>query len=258
MTEFERTFDSAAADYDKARPEYVKEIYDDILRYAPIYPDCDVMEIGLGTGKASRPMLDTQCRFVGLEPGKRLADIARNRYRGYENFTLFERTFQDHDAAERSFDLIFAATSFHWIPEEYGYDRVFRLLKPGGAFARFAYHAGPDRGRKTLTDEIQELYRKYMSASVPPAEFGLADAKNLAEKALKYGFTDIKYSLYHAAKDFTADEYMSLLRTYPDHMRLAASDRNKLFNGIHSAIVKHGGVMTVTYTMDLELARRPD
>ena len=257
MTAFEKTFDSAALEYDKSRPTYRKEIYEDILQYEPINSDSNVLEIGVGTGKASRPILDTQCHFIGIEPGEQLAGLARNRYQAYENFSLFPQTFQDFVTSEL-FDLIYAATAFHWIPEDYGYNRVFNLLKPGGAFARFAYHAGSDQGRRALTDEIQELYRKYMHPESRPAGFSNADAQKLAERALAYGFVDVKHTLYHTAKDFTADEYMALLRTYPDHMKIETSDRKKLFEGIHSAINKHGGIMTVYYAMDLELARKPD
>jgi hypothetical protein len=39
-------------------------------------------------------------------------------------------------------------------------------------------------------------------------------------------------------------------------MALEASTREKLFKGIHSAINNHGGVISVYYTMDLELARK--
>ena len=44
---------------------------------------------------------------------------------------------------------------------------------------------------------------------------------------------------------------------YPDHMKLEESNRHALFNGIHQAILRNGGVITVYYTMDLELARKP-
>ena len=85
----------------------------------------------------------------------------------------------------------------------------------------------------------------------------MEDAQRIALLADKYGFADIRCSLYHTTKDFTADEYMELLRTYPDHMALEAEKREKLFSGIHAAIQKHGGIITVYYTMDLELARKP-
>ena len=39
MENFEKTFDNAAADYDKSRPMYVKEIYEDIFNYQQINQD---------------------------------------------------------------------------------------------------------------------------------------------------------------------------------------------------------------------------
>ncbi|MCM1124539.1 MAG: class I SAM-dependent methyltransferase, partial [Eubacterium sp.] len=63
MGNFEKTFDNAAIDYDKSRPMYVKEIYEDIFRYKPIDQDSHVLEIGMGTGKAAQPILDTHCHF---------------------------------------------------------------------------------------------------------------------------------------------------------------------------------------------------
>ena len=255
---FERNFDNAAAEYEKSRPNYVSGIYDDIFRYKRISPDSRVLEIGMGTGIARKPVLDTECRFTGIEPGGHLIALAREKFQGCGNFTSYCQTLQDFECPDETFDLIYAATAFHWIPEEYGYRRVCSLLKNGGAFARFAYHAGPDKGRSALTDEIQKLYCRYMHQEDPPAEYSDQNAKELADRMTAYGFRDTAYKLYHTTKDFTADEYMALLRTYPDHMKLDPEDRKQLFSGIYHAIERNGGTMTVYYTMDLELARKID
>lgn len=31
-----------------------------------------------------------------------------------------------------AYDLIYSASAFHWIPEEIGYTKVYKALKPGG------------------------------------------------------------------------------------------------------------------------------
>lgn len=255
--DFERTFDNAAIDYDRSRIVYGKELYEDIFRYKPIHADSHVLEIGIGTGKATLPILETKCHLVAIEPGEHLASFSKKRFQTYPHFTLYNKTLQDYVCPADSFDFIYAATAFHWVPEEYGYKRVYELLKSGGAFARFAYHAGPDKQRKALTSEIQALYKQYMHSESEPREYCEEDAKSLSEIAKKYGFMDTKYKLYHFTKDFTADQYMELLRTYPDHMAVQQPDREKLFDAIHHAINKNGGVITVYYTMDLQLARKP-
>lgn len=255
--QFETTFNHYAADYEKSRPFYPNELYRDIFQYKTISPDSYVLEVGMGTGKASSPILATGCHFTGIEPGKQLAEQAAENLREFANFSCLKQTLQEYAGAEDSFDLIYAATAFHWIPEEYGYTRVFHLLKSGGVFARFAYHAGSDKGRRELTDQIQTLYQKYMPPKEKRREFSDTDAADLSRLALKYGFTNPQYKLYHATKDFTADAYMALLRTYPDHMSLEEDSRKKLFDGIHSAIMQNGGLITVYYTIDLEMAQKP-
>lgn len=256
MGDFERNFDLTAVDYDRIRPMYADEIYRDIFAYKDIGRDSQVLEIGMGTGKATVPFLDRQCRLTGIEPGENLAALARERLKDYSNLTIVNQTLQDYQCEDGTFDLIYAATAFHWIPEEYGYRRVFSLLKKGGAFARFAYHAGPDRGRRELAEEIQGIYALYMQPKKEYKVFGEAEAEKTAQTALAYGFTDIRHSLYYKKKDFTSDEYMALLTTYPDHMKLEEEPRRKLFEGIHRAIDRSGGTITIYYSMDLELARK--
>lgn len=83
MGQFERTFDNATLDYDESRPFYVKELYDDIFRYKTIDSNSKVLEIGIGTGKATLPILETQCQFTAIEPGEHLAKVAKERFQGY-------------------------------------------------------------------------------------------------------------------------------------------------------------------------------
>ena len=254
---FERTFDNAAVSYDNSRPSYIKELYDDIFAYEHIGSESRVLEIGVGTGKATGPFLETGCKLVGIEPGENLAKLTMERFSEFDNFTMHIQTLQDYVCPSESFDMIYSATAFHWIPEEYGYQRVYELLKSGGVFARFAYHAGSDKGRPEMVDEIQKLYQICFNKASKPKEFGAEDAERIATIAAKYGFINNEYRLYHTTKDFTADEYMELLTTYPDHMSLEPEKRKVLFDGIHEAINRHGGIITIYYTMDLEIARKP-
>ena len=114
--EFEQNFDREARDYDSARPEYPPELYRDIFSYHALGKSSRVLEIGLGTGKASGPILDTGCDLVGLEPVKNLASLAKKRLALYNNLTLRELTLQDFDCPGDTFELIYAATAFHWLP----------------------------------------------------------------------------------------------------------------------------------------------
>jgi len=72
----------------------------------------------------------------------------------------------------------------------------------------------------------------------------------------KYGFTDIRYALFHRERIFTAKEYIELLGTYSDHIAIEESIRTKFFGAIENAIDHHGGTITIYDTMDLQLSRK--
>ena len=77
MSGFERTFDNTAAGYDEVRPAYPASLFADLLRYHPLDSQSTVLELGAETCKATKPVLDTGCRYVGLEPGEHMAALAR-------------------------------------------------------------------------------------------------------------------------------------------------------------------------------------
>ena len=106
MIRFEQTFDAAALDYDSSRPLYPAALYTDLLRHVPLTAQSRVLEIGLGTGKASEPILRTGCSLTGLEPGNNLAALAAERLKGYANLSLLNCTLQDYAGEGAPFDLM--------------------------------------------------------------------------------------------------------------------------------------------------------
>src|SRR5699024_3439796 len=103
--------------------------------------------------------------------------------------------------APEAYDLVFSATAFHWVEEAVGYPKVFAMLRHGGAFARFANRAGPDRGRPALWAEIQKLYGIYMPGS-EMNRFGPQDAAAISAIAARYGFVDTRYALFARTRSF--------------------------------------------------------
>lgn len=252
----EWTFDTEAERYDRMRPGYSGELYQDIFRCAPIGAGSRVLEVGIGSGQATTPFLKTGCCLTAVEYGAELAAVCRRKFGEFPNFSVVTGKFEDYVGEPSSLDLVYSATAFHWIPEEIGYRKVFDLLKSGGVFARFANHPSGDRGRKELWDSIQALYSVYMPGSRSPREFGEDQAADIADIAGKYGFTDIQYKLYRRTRSFTAKEYTALLGTYSDHIALEENTRKRFFSEIEAAIDDHGGQITLYDTMDLELARK--
>lgn len=256
------TFDTVASTYEKLRPGYVEELYRDVLAYRPLGGESRGLEVGIGGGQATQPVLATGCTVTAVEPGEQFCALCREKFAAYPGFSVINGKFEDVDLPESSFDLVYSASAFHWVPEETGYRKVFRILKSGGAFARFANHPYPDKGRPELTEEIDDLYREYYDSYHKrslgkPVEYSEEAARSRAEIAARYSFTDIRWALYHRTRTFTAAEYIQLLGTYSDHIVIDEPIRRQFFGAIEAAIERHGGLFTLYDTIDLQLARKP-
>ncbi len=186
----EWTFNTEAEKYEKMRPGYVSELYEDIFNYVTIDKLSNVVEVGIGGGQATPPILRTGCKLTAVEYGANLAELCRQKFKEFSNFSATTAKFEDFEYENNSCDLIYSASAFHWIPEEIGYKKVFGMLKSGGAFARFANHPYKDKGREEIHKAMQKIYAVYMPNSLEPNEYSEAAAKKRAEIAYKYGFID--------------------------------------------------------------------
>lgn len=256
------TFDTVADTYAKLRPGYVDALYRDILAYCPLDASSRAVEVGVGGGQATRPILETGCAVTAVEPGEAFSQLCREKFAGYPKFSVVTGKFEEVSFPANSCDLVYSASAFHWVPEEAGYRKVFDMLKPGGAFARFANHPWRDKGNPALAAALDEAYARYYHTyyrTVPrlEEEYTEAQAAARAEIALKYGFSDIEHRLYHRTRDFTAAEYVQLLGTYSDHISLPDEVRLPFFQAVKAAINAHGGRITIYDTIDLQLARKP-
>ena len=201
-------FNEVAAEYDRWRPGYVPELYQDLFDYARVGPGSRALEVGIGTGLATEPVLKTGCQLTAVEIGDKLARYAAGKFRAHPNFEVVNAAFEDSPGPDGAFDLIYSASAFHWIPEEIGYPKVLRLLKPGGAFARFGNHAGEDKGNEALHRAVQRVYDKYLPGVPEPPQHGEAESAAMAETLRAYGFVDVAFKLYHRVRTFDAEGYI--------------------------------------------------
>lgn len=246
-------FDRSAEVYDHVRPRYVKALFEDVAAYAGA--GRRALEIGAGTGQATESFLALGYDVTALEPGADMAAILRRKFGENPRFRVLEALFQDYEGAG-DFDLIYAATSFHWVPEEIGYPRAFSLLRPGGALALFWNHPAPARECAEMDEEIQVAYARHTSWP-KPRPFGTEALSRRKLVLAQYGFRDVEARLYESRRRLSAEEHGHLLDTYSDHLALAPEVRSALKADIARTINAHGGTIALSDTIDLYLARRP-
>lgn len=248
------TFNQNAAAFEQYRIKYPEALYRDILAYAQICSDSSLLEIGMGSGQATEPFLAMGCSLTAIEQGDKLAAIASEKFACYPNFKLWLGRFEEFDCSER-YDLIFSASAFHWIEEDFGYRRVHELLKEGGIFVRFASHPEYRIGQEALYEDIQKLYDIYKPGP-KPVEYTEADAASRAATAERYDFSDCTYRMYELTVPFTAAAYAGRLSTYSDHAVLPEEVKREFFAKVEEVINAHGGILNLRHIIDLQLARK--
>lgn len=258
----EWTFNTVAKDYEKLRPGYPEELYQALFSYAQMDDSRHALEIGIGGGQATPPVLKTGCTLTAVEYGDKLAQLCREKFSDYSGFSVITGKFEDVSLSDDAFDLVYSASAFHWVPEEIGYTKVFQVLKPGGAFARFANHPYQAKDNPALFDEIEQAYADYYYPyyNKQPQkidEYTEEQAANRAKIAEKYGFTDIRYMLFHRTRTLSAAEYRALIGTYSDHITIEETIREQFYDAIEDAINRHGGFVNILDTIDLQMARKP-
>lgn len=92
---YEWTFNTVAGLYERMRPGYVPELYDDVFRYLPIGEGDRALEIGIGGGQATFPVLQTGCSVTAVEYGEQLAQLCREKFRESPGFSAVTARFED-------------------------------------------------------------------------------------------------------------------------------------------------------------------
>jgi SAM-dependent methyltransferase len=152
-----RTFETAADLYDAARPSYPHELFDDLVSLAGLEPGDRLLEISCATGKATRGLLERGFSVVCVEMGTQLAEHARRKLAGLP-VEIHVVPFEAWEGGQEAFDLVYAATAWHWVHPEIRYRKAHRLLRPGGHLAFWsAVHAFP-AGFDPFFAEIQDVY----------------------------------------------------------------------------------------------------
>ena len=258
----EWVFDTVASKYEKIRPGYTDDLYKMLFDYIDIDELSHVLEVGIGGGQATLPILKTGCSLTAVEYGENFSKMCEKKFEEYKNFSVITEKFENVSFPESQYDLIYSASAFHWVPEEIGYSKVYAMLKHGGAFARFANHPYRGKDNPILSAEIDKLYSKYYCAfhgkdMKAEAEYSEEQAMHRAQVAEKYGFVDIAYGMFYRTRTFSAKEYVELLGTYSDHIAMEEKIRTEFFAKIEETINQYSGTLTIYDTIDMQLARKP-
>jgi cyclopropane fatty-acyl-phospholipid synthase-like methyltransferase len=237
------TFDDGADGYDAARPVAAPEVFDDLVELARLAPGSRVLEIGCGTGQATRPLAERGFSILGVELGANLAELARHKLAAYPQVEIVTSSFEDWDPGDELFDAVVSFNAFHWLDPEVRFTKSASVLRRGGSLcvfgSGFVVHDKAD-------PKWLELFA-YETANAGFEPRHLEDVRDRSEEFTKDGhFSTATRRTYLRDLTFGADEYVALVGTMSAHRALADDVREELFEGMRRRIKEAGGSVTPT------------
>ena len=250
------TFDEDAELYDRARHGYPAELLDDLVALAGIRPGSRVLEIGPGTGQATRSLVDRGAQVTAVELGAALATVLKRKLPSVD---VIVADFHTWPAPAEAFDAAVAFTSWHWLDPATRGEKVATALPPGGALATVTtFHVAG--GTQSFFDAAQRCYERW-DPETPPGGVRLPDPD---EVPTAYDEVD-ESPLFEAAQrrryqydiTYRTREYIDALSTYSGHRALDPQRRAGLLGCIAELIEDDfDGRVTKRYLYELRVARR--
>jgi SAM-dependent methyltransferase len=241
--------DEIAELYDRMRPGYPKAIFQKLQRAANLGSNSRILEVGAGTGQATRDLIKISPHVSCIEPGGRLLKVAKSNL---PSVNFIKSTFEDFVDTEL-FDCIFSATAWHWIDPKVGNRHAYELLSSNGHLAiANNYHVETDPN--AFLNRAQPIFASFGTI------IGLVTPDQIVADKLEIEgeYFHVIAELEEAWKQtYTIDEYIALRNTYAAHRWMREQDRMDLEKKLRElGEAEFNGQVTQSYRSVLFVAEK--
>jgi SAM-dependent methyltransferase len=233
-------FGDDARQYHEARADYPRELYADIESQAR-FPIQAILEIGAGTGLATQDLFKLRPqRYRAVEPDPVLAAHLARRFHT-PSFGVVEDIFPAV-GVDGPFDLIAAASSFHWTDQEAALDAIMALLSKDGMLALWwNVYRQPGIG-DAFADAVEPLLE---GLALPPSEAGEGhyslETANRLQQLRDEGFLDTRHSIFRRERVLNPAQARALFESYSFVRTLPTNERSALLAAVESIVRKRFG-----------------
>src|SRR5260221_1586178 len=131
-------WDSFADDYDRYRPQPPAELVNLLSQLARVARPFLVVDLGCGTGLATRLWADHATQVIGIEPNQNMRYIAEAQTSA--SIITYQSGYgHDTGLPNDCADIVTAANSLQWMEPQPTVAEVTRILRPGGVFAQIDF-----------------------------------------------------------------------------------------------------------------------
>lgn len=239
-------FGDVADTYDDVRPGYPDRIAEAIGEYHGTTPE-HIVEIGAGTGKATRLLRRLGAPITCLEPDARMAArLTAN----LPDVTVHTETFEQWAPPPGGVPMIVAALAWHWLDPATRNQRAHDALTPDGTLAVFAHKYG-------YADPVQSRAIDTALRAIDPDVQDRPAGWFHLDVTASGRFTDVRAETVDRDLTLSTDRYLDLVRTFGLFRQHQADQQERAFAAVRSLVDGFGGGIVLRLRTSLVLARRP-
>jgi ubiquinone/menaquinone biosynthesis C-methylase UbiE len=170
-------YSARSKDYDRQKSRtwrsekgFGTEVVDELLNAFNGFGNKTILEVGVGTGRNAKLLLEFMNYLVGLDLTKEMLRAAKNKMRAHrQQIDLILGDAEHLPFANRSFDAILCMSTMHYFLDQEKVLREFaHLLKEGGIFVYgdLSPHESDQKGFfETMEGKISKAHSRYYKAS---------------------------------------------------------------------------------------------
>ncbi|MBN9620859.1 MAG: methyltransferase domain-containing protein [Actinobacteria bacterium] len=237
-------FGSAAEQYERYRAGYDDAVFATVADYAG-RPLRTALEVGAGTGKATRLFATHGVHVTALEPDAGMAALLADTTRGLP-VELVLTSFESFESGAQ-FDLVYAAAAWHWTDPRTRWTRAVERLRPGGTLAVFGRPY--DLKDPDLFAAVDAVERELVHDGD-----GVAGQRwSTAQATATDGLTEVTERVLTSEVTVPAVDFVARLSTVSAYLALSAEARRRALDEVRARLPER---VLIDTTTRLLLARR--
>jgi len=232
-----RSFGVAAERYERYRRGYPAEVANLVLGGLGEPSGLAAIEVGAGTGKATRVFASRGVRVTAVEPDPAMAAVLERVCAGLP-VEVAPAGFEDLDHPAGSVDVVYAAAAWHWIDPAVRWVHSARLLRTRGVVAAITGPVEP--ADPDLAERLREFDRRFVDTTSVWGDDGTEDPAALRwpgdEMAASPYFDDVEEHDLVVRSSMTAEDMVGLISTVSSYLVLDEETRTRLLGEIHAML----------------------
>jgi SAM-dependent methyltransferase len=238
-----RPFELVADLYERVRPGYPPEAVRWIAERLDLRSGRIVVDLGAGTGKLTRSLVETGAEVLAVEPGDAMrAELERV----LPQVKALRGSAESIPLPDATVDAITVGQAFHWFRFDEALPELHRVLRPGGGVALIWNGRDHD---SPLQNEIKALLEPFV-----PSDRAVAPhtSSHLAESPLFHSF---EQRTFRFVQELDADALVDRISSISFVAGSTPEKRAELERKLRELAARSGGVVEFPYVTDVYVSR---